>query len=69
MNKSKAFLDTKLFKRLLSYVLVYKVVFIFVAISAVLISIFSTITPYLIKIAVMITWQFQILKILFLLFL
>ena len=52
MNKSKAFLDTKLFKRLLSYVLVYKVVFIFVAISAVLISIFSTITPYLIKIAV-----------------
>ena len=52
MSKPKALLDIKLFKRLLSYVLVYRSVFIFVAISAVLISIFSTITPYLIKIAI-----------------
>ena len=52
MSEKNALLDTKLFKRLLSYVLVYRVVFVFVAISAVLISIFSTITPYLIKISV-----------------
>ena len=52
MNKSKALLDINLFKRLLRYVLVYKSVFVFVAISAVLISLFSTLTPYLIKIAV-----------------
>ena len=52
MSKPKALLDIKLFRRLLSYVLVYRSVFIFVAISAVLISIFSTITPYLIKIAI-----------------
>ncbi len=52
MSEKNALLDTKLFKRILSYVLVYRVVFVFVAISAVLISIFSTITPYLIKIAV-----------------
>jgi ATP-binding cassette subfamily B multidrug efflux pump len=52
MSRSNALLDTKLFRRLLSYVLVYRAVFVFVAISAVLISIFSTITPYLIKIAV-----------------
>ena len=52
MSRSKALFDLKLFIRLLRYVLVYRSVFIFVAISAVLISIFSTITPYLIKIAV-----------------
>ncbi|MDA9107641.1 ABC transporter ATP-binding protein, partial [Flavobacteriaceae bacterium] len=52
MSEKNALLDTKLFKRILSYVLVYRVVFVFVGISAVLISIFSTITPYLIKIAV-----------------
>tara|TARA_B110000285_G_C15142349_1_gene631845 strand:- start:7086 stop:8870 length:1785 start_codon:yes stop_codon:yes gene_type:complete len=52
MSEKNALLDTKLFKRILSYVLVYRVVFVFVAISAVLISVFSTITPYLIKIAV-----------------
>ena len=52
MSKSSNLLDLKLFKRLLSYVMVYKVTFIFVAISAILISIFSTLTPYLIKIAV-----------------
>jgi hypothetical protein len=45
MSEKNALLDTKLFKRILSYVLVYRVVFVFVAISAVLISIFSTITP------------------------
>ncbi|MDA7810187.1 ABC transporter ATP-binding protein/permease, partial [Flavobacteriaceae bacterium] len=45
-------LDVQLFKRLLGYVLVYRTTFIFVAIAAILISIFSTLTPYLIKIAV-----------------
>ena len=52
MNNKSAFIDTNLFKRLLDYVLVYKAIFIFVAISAILISLFSTLTPYLIKIAV-----------------
>lgn len=52
MSKPKTLLDIKLFRRLLSYVLVYRSIFIFVAINAVLISIFSTITPYLIKIAI-----------------
>ena len=52
MSRSKALFDLKLFTRLLRYVLVYRSVFVFVAISALLISIFSTITPYLIKIAV-----------------
>ena len=52
MNRNSNLLDVKLFKRLLDYVLVYRTVFIFVAISAVLISVFSTLTPYLIKVAV-----------------
>ena len=52
MNKNSNLLDLKLFKRLLDYVLIYKGVFMFVAISAFLISVFSTLTPYLIKIAV-----------------
>ena len=52
MSEKSNFLDIKLFKRLLGYVLEYKTTFIFVAISAILISIFSTLTPYLIKIAV-----------------
>ncbi|RCL67419.1 MAG: ABC transporter ATP-binding protein [Cryomorphaceae bacterium] len=52
MNNQSAFFDTNLFKRLLDYVLVYKAIFVFVAISAILISLFSTLTPYLIKIAV-----------------
>jgi len=52
MSKDSNLFDIKLFKRLIGYVLIYKSTFIFVAISAVLISIFSTITPYLIKIAV-----------------
>ena len=52
MSKNSNILDLKLFKRLLGYVLVYKSTFVFVAISAILISIFSTLTPYLIKIAV-----------------
>ena len=51
MNNKSAFFDTNLFKRLLDYVLVYKAIFVFVAISAILISLFSTLTPYLIKIA------------------
>ena len=52
MNKNSNLLDLKLFKRLLDYVLIYRGVFMFVAISAFLISVFSTLTPYLIKIAV-----------------
>ena len=52
MSKNSNILDLKLFKRLLGYVIVYKPTFVFVAISAILISIFSTLTPYLIKIAV-----------------
>ena len=52
MNKNSNLLDLKLFKRLLDYVLIYRGVFIFVAISALLISVFSTLTPYLIKVAV-----------------
>tara|TARA_B100001094_G_scaffold73422_1_gene69714 strand:- start:6720 stop:8504 length:1785 start_codon:yes stop_codon:yes gene_type:complete len=52
MSEKSNFIDIKLFKRLLVYVLEYKTTFIFVAISAILISILSTLTPYLIKIAV-----------------
>ena len=52
MSKNSNLLDIQLFKRLLGYVLVYRTTFIFVAIAAILISIFSTLTPYLIKIAV-----------------
>ena len=52
MTKNSNLLDVKLFKRLLEYVLIYRTVFVFVGISAILISIFSTLTPYLIKVAV-----------------
>ena len=52
MSKDSNLFYIKLFKRLIGYVLIYKSTFIFVAISAVLISIFSTLTPYLIKVAV-----------------
>ena len=52
MKKNSNLFDFNLFKRLLDYVLVYKFIFGFVAISAILISIFSTLTPYLVKIAV-----------------
>ena len=52
MTKNSNLLDIKLFKRLLEYVLIYRTVFVFVGISAILISIFSTLTPYLIKVAV-----------------
>ena len=51
-KKNTNLFDFKLFKRLLGYVLKYKATFIFVAIAAILISVFATITPYLIKIAV-----------------
>jgi len=44
--------DFSLFSRLLKYVTKYKITFAFVAFSAVMISIFSILTPYLIKIAV-----------------
>ena len=52
MKKNTSFLDFNLFKRLLDYVLVYKLIFVFVALAAILISLFSTLTPYLIKVAV-----------------
>ena len=52
MKKNTSFLDFNLFKRLLDYVLVYKLIFVFVAVAAILISLFSTLTPYLIKVAV-----------------
>ena len=51
MKKNTSFLDFNLFKRLLDYVLVYKLIFVFVAVAAILISLFSTLTPYLIKVA------------------
>ena len=44
--------DFSLFSRLLKYVTKYKITFAFVAFSAVMISVFSILTPYLIKIAV-----------------
>ena len=52
MEKNTSFLGFNLFKRLLDYVLVYKLIFVFVAVAAILISLFSTLTPYLIKVAV-----------------
>ena len=52
MVKDNKRFDFSLFKRLLKYVVVYKKIFVFVAFSAVLISIFSILTPYLIKVAV-----------------
>ena len=52
MNKSSNLFDLKLFKRLLDYVMQYKLTFVFVCFAAIFISIFSTLTPYLIKIAV-----------------
>tara|TARA_B100000953_G_scaffold31533_1_gene25262 strand:- start:7077 stop:8861 length:1785 start_codon:yes stop_codon:yes gene_type:complete len=51
-KKTTNLFDFKLFKRLLGYVLKYEATFIFVAIAAILIAIFATVTPYLIKIAV-----------------
>ena len=52
MVKENKRFDFSLFKRLLKYVVVYKKTFVFVAFSAVLISIFSILTPYLVKVAV-----------------
>tara|TARA_S200000501_G_scaffold121140_1_gene113994 strand:+ start:473 stop:2257 length:1785 start_codon:yes stop_codon:yes gene_type:complete len=52
MVKNNKRFDFSLFKRLLKYVVVYKKTFVFVAFSAVLISVFSILTPYLIKVAV-----------------
>ena len=52
MSKNSNLFDLRLFRRLLDYVLGYKSTFIFVGFSAVLISLLSIITPYLIKVAV-----------------
>ena len=52
MPKETKKFDFSLFNRLLKYVIIYKKTFAFVALSAVLISVFSILTPYLIKVAV-----------------
>ena len=45
-------LDVSLFKRLLIYVRPYRLTFIFVLAAAILLSVFSTLNPYLLKITV-----------------
>ena len=45
-------LDVSLFKRLMRYVKPYRFTFLFVLIAAILISVFSTLNPYLLKITV-----------------
>ena len=45
-------LDVSLFKRLLRYVKPYRFTFLFVLIAAILLSVFSTLNPYLLKITV-----------------
>jgi len=52
MSKSSSFFDFKLFKALLSYVKPYKKTYYFVFTAAILLSIFSNLTPYLLKITV-----------------
>ena len=45
-------LDVSLFKRLMQYVRPYRFTFVFVLTAAILLSIFSTLNPYLLKITV-----------------
>lgn len=45
-------LDVSLFKRLMQYVKPYRFVFLFVLVAAILLSVFSTLNPYLLKITV-----------------
>ena len=45
-------LDVSLFKRLMQYVRPYKLTFVFVLTAAILLSVFSTLNPYLLKITV-----------------
>ena len=49
---SGSILDVSLFKRLMRYVKPYRLTFLFVLIAAILLSVFSTLNPYLLKITV-----------------
>ena len=49
---SGSILDVSLFKRLMCYVRPYKFTFVFVLTAAILLSVFSTLNPYLLKITV-----------------
>ena len=49
---SGSILDVSLFKRLMRYVRPYRFTFLFVLIAAILLSVFSTLNPYLLKITV-----------------
>ena len=49
---SGSILDVSLFKRLMRYVKPYRFTFLFVLIAAILLSVFSTLNPYLLKITV-----------------
>ena len=51
-NASKQVLDVTLFKRLMAFVKPYRKIFIFVLLSAILLSGFSTLSPYLLKITI-----------------
>ena len=51
-NVTGSILDVSLFKRLLIYVRPYRLTFIFVLAAAILLSVFSTLNPYLLKITV-----------------
>ena len=49
---SNSILDVSLFKRLMAFAKPYRITFIFVLVSAVLLSGFSTLSPYLLKITI-----------------
>ena len=51
-NTSKQVLDVSLFKRLMTFVGPYRSTFIFVLLAAILLSGFSTLSPYLLKITI-----------------
>ena len=51
-KESNSILDVSLFKRLLSFAKPYRITFILVLVSAVLLSGFSTLSPYLLKITI-----------------
>ena len=52
MSKTKILFDFKLFRALFNYVKPYKSTYYFVLIAAILLSVFSNLTPYLLKITV-----------------
>ncbi len=51
-NNSGTFFDFPLFRRLMAVVRPYKITFVFVLLAAVLLSAFSTLSPYLVKVAI-----------------